>query len=60
MAIVTARCEEDLATGGFLMWPNGAVKALPLPPPRTRVMLDLHKRGKALAEFGEVSKKYKE
>ncbi|KAL0009689.1 hypothetical protein SO802_004797 [Lithocarpus litseifolius] len=28
MAIVTARCEEDLATCGFLMWPNGVVKAL--------------------------------
>ena len=27
MTIVTARCEEDLATGGFLMWPNGVIKA---------------------------------
>ena len=28
--------------------------------PRTRVMLDLHERGKALAEVGEVSEQYEE
>ena len=56
MTIVTARCEEDLAIGCGPM----VLSKLPLPPFWTRVMLDLHKRGKALTEFGEVSEKYEE
>lgn len=35
---------------------DGVVEA----PPRTQVMLDLHERGKALAEVAEVLEQYKE